>query len=612
MFTRFKKFAAAFIAIMLLCSCAGEKLPEASGGGKQPAMAESAEMVESSIFGRNVSYNAYSPADDLSVPISSGGIFGMAQIEKLLYFLGDGAVYSLDTETGDSKKLFDTSATAVTTHGGMLYTYSNETAVLSSYDPADGFVNDIPFKIDGIDSVEGLSVTDDYYVFKCRITGEVYIETYLMIYSRETGEQTLSKKAPMSGIDLYPYKGNKLLSMTYDSTFVMKHLNEFDVETGNSKNIQNLSLDHNSAVAYCPKTDTAIVYGIPSSISIGGESTVSDVPCPVTEYSLSDTDSIVLNRYYIDVSSRTGFFLSTYENVVCAVTTSDDKCRVYDCLNPPESITILGNSSATDLIYSFEKTTGILVKNATTVYDRLHLKLMAGDDDFDLYYTGSGYHYYVNAGTFVDLKTVESLNSRISKNAVADLIVSYDGKYFGMPMAVSNFCDEKFYPEDGSQYCYSLIASENLYYANNIDVAEGRYDDPSGEELYKLFKYLNDNPTGNRKKMPFGDSVMILSAGVYLMNPQSKNRDAAIKFLEYVFDVYSGEITGVVPEDDLYPAFDPNETYFIEWRCRPAEIVHPIFDARNAILSKNGELSNSELKKLARETAAEVAMRIGE
>ena len=82
--------------------------------------------------------------------------------------------------------------------------------------------------------------------------------------------------------------------------------------------------------------------------------------------------------------------------------------------------------------------------------------------------------------------------------------------------------------------------------------------------------------------------------------------------MEYLFDIYNGDIPGIVPEEDYYPKLESAEGCFAEWRCRPVEIIAPIFDARNDVKGKNGEMSRADLKKLAHEAAAEVAMRMGE
>lgn len=605
-----KKLFALILVILMLTACSSEG-SDILTDRKKPA-AEPAKSFTSSIFGRNVKYDAFTPAEGLALPIPSDEIKDMVQIEKRLYFLGNGAVHTLDIETGEAKKLFDTNAAMFATHGGMLYTYSAETSTLSEYDLSGSVTKELTIEITNVWSLYWLSVTDDYYVINCYIKEE-FIEPYILIYSRETKELTLSKKTPRMEIKLYPYKGNKLLSLSQGESG--DYLGIFDAESGKNEKNQMLDTEYRPAAVYCPKTDTALVYGIPPRMhrlyeylpELNGIS-----PVCITEYSLDDTDKIVHNRYYFDVSQDTKFFINVYENIVSAIATSDSEYRIFDYLNPPKSITFFGRGSALkDVTYQFEKDTGILIRELSTDYDKLALKLMAGDDDFDIFDPGWNYNNYVDAGACVDLKEIESLNSRISSNAAADLVASYDGKYFGVPAHIYNFDTEESYPEDGTSSCYSLMISEHLYYARNVDVAEGRYSDPNGDELYKLLKFINDNPTGNRKKMPFGEEVTILYAQMYMLNPKSQNRDNAIKFLEYMFDFYNGDIPGVVYEEDLYPELESTENCYAEWRYRVAAI-NPIYDARNAVHDQGGNMSNSELKKLAKETAAKVRMRMME
>lgn len=607
MISTLRKFAAIFISFILLCSCTGNNPSKSTEGRKQAAFNESGKKAESSIFGRNIAYDAYFPASDTVLPISSDKISDMVQVEKRLYLLGDGAVYTLDIESGKSDKLFDTDSTMLASHGDKLYTYSAETSVLSEYDTSGIATKELTLEVTGVDSVEGLAVTDDYYVFLCTIPGAVMMEPHLFVYSRGSAEFILSKKTRVTRV--YPYKGNKVLTVTMGSVFPSVDLNVFDAETGKSELLRNLGSDSElgskPGVVYCPKTDTVLAFG--HGVNLDG-----DTPVCITEFSLDDEDKMILNRYYLDVSYETEFFLSVYENIVSAISTTDSNIRIYDYLNPPDSITILGYDTVQDVVYSFEKETGILVKDAYTDFDKLVLKLMAGDDDFDIFNTSGAYHNYVDSGAYVNLKEIESLNSRISNNAAADLVVSYDGKYFGVPVHISNIWTEENYPEDGSKFSYSLVVSEAIYFARNVDVAEQRYSDPDGDELYKLFEFLNDNPEGSRKKMPFGDDATILNSNVYMLNPKSRNYDNAVRFLEYLFDAYNGDIPGIVPEADLYPILESTQNCYVEWRCRPIDIISPIMETRNTILNQNGDLSNSDLKKMAKEAAAEVAMRIGE
>ena len=603
-----KKALAIILSILLLFTACSSGSGEVLTGGKRPASDGTAKSVKSSVFGRSVKYDAVAAAEGLALPTAASEIADMAQAEETLYFLADGAVYSLGIISGESVRLFETEAEMFAVHGGEIFTYSPESSVLSEYDASGSLINELALEIEGVNSVEGLSVTDDYYVFVCTVPGTMMMEPHLFVYSRSGGEFILSKKTAVTRV--FPYKGNKVLTVTVGTVFPSVDINVFDAETGKSETLRQLGSESEfgdrPAAVYRPKTDTVLVFG-------AGAGNEGDVPVCITEFSLDDTDKMLLNRYYFGVTYGTKFFLGAYENIVAAISTSDGGIRVYDCLNPPESISILCHHiNGDEVIYGFEKETGILVTETYTDYDKLAVKLMAGDDDFDIFSPGSNYHNYVDAGVCADLKEVESLGEKIYGNAAAALVASYDGKYFGVPIGISNYLTEENYPEDGSGVSYSLVVSENLYLAKNVDISEARYSDPSGDELYKLFKYLNDNPTGNRKKMPFGEEVTILGTNVYMLNQKSQNRDSALKFLEYLFDAYSGNIPGLVPEGELYPTLESAENCYAEWRCRPIELISPIFNARNEILGKNGEMSASELKKLAKDAAAEVAMRIGE
>lgn len=77
---------------------------------KKETFTPTGENVKSSIFGRDVSYERVTPKENIAMPIDSKDIRDMLQIRTTLYFLTDGAVYTLDIESGESGRLFDTDA----------------------------------------------------------------------------------------------------------------------------------------------------------------------------------------------------------------------------------------------------------------------------------------------------------------------------------------------------------------------------------------------------------------------------------------------------------------------------------------------------------------------
>ena len=77
-------------------------------------------------------------------------------------------------------------------------------------------------------------------------------------------------------------------------------------------------------------------------------------------------------------------------------------------------------------------------------------------------------------------------------------------------------------------------------------------------------------------------------------------------------DVFSGKIPGVVSEELYYPELESLENCYVQGKCRPLELIGPVLNARNQIIAQGDSLSSGDIKKLARETAAQVAMMIGE
>lgn len=271
-----KKFFAEICAAVVFAGCSAESA-EGPARKPEPAQGGEARPIASSIFGRKVEYNAYTPAEGLSPPIPSGEIEDILRIEKRLYFLGDGAIFALDTENGESERLIETAAPMFATHGGRLYTYSPEEAVLREYDPSGGLLSEAELEIEGADSVEALAVTDGYFVFTCKIAGQIYVETQIFVYSRDSLEQTAAKSAPRAGVRLFPYKGDELLQIAEDGVFGAPILGAFDAKTAKSRKIRELSLGADPAVAYSPKTDTAIVFGCAEALWAEGEQ-----PCEIS------------------------------------------------------------------------------------------------------------------------------------------------------------------------------------------------------------------------------------------------------------------------------------------------------------------------------------------
>ena len=265
-----KKLISLLAAVMLLlCACAqGSGDDNTVRRGKKDAFSPSGQKVESSIFGRNIKYDSFTPAENISLPIESSEITDMLQIGKSLYFLTDGAVYTLDIESGVSDKLFDTIATMFASYGDTLYTYAPESGKLCAYSADGEIVSEAVLELQNEELVvEDIFVTDDYYCFKCEDkSGAIYVKQY-NAFDRQTLEHVniVSEKTEFSvPFRAYcSYKGNSLLKLE-DSTIY-----EIDLEAGKSSKLVRINVDYMytiSALAYNPKTDTVVLFTAPKRL----------------------------------------------------------------------------------------------------------------------------------------------------------------------------------------------------------------------------------------------------------------------------------------------------------------------------------------------------------
>lgn len=233
---------------------------------------------------------------------------------------------------------------------------------------------------------------------------------------------------------------------------------------------------------------------------------------------------------------------------------------------------------------------------------KLNTKLMAGDDDFDLYIDASAdFSRYMLNGFYTDLKQFEGLNERMSSNRLVDFAADYNGEYIGLPMSLRYNDQLKF------QYSSPAILD---YCAKNVDALEKRFSDPDGEKLYEVLRYVYDNDGDVQDDPREYIDFTFVECSYCIMSPNSKHKDAAALFLERMYDaveslpetLYSG------PYPDIGDA-DLSNTY-LTWKFMGIEVREPIIDAYLAALESDGD--DGTLKKLAEEAASEIAMRIGE
>lgn len=243
-----------------------------------------------------------------------------------------------------------------------------------------------------------------------------------------------------------------------------------------------------------------------------------------------------------------------------------------------------------------------IVEYDTSDYYKLSTKLMAGDDDFDLYIDSTwDFGKYMKGGFYTDLKQFDSLSEKLSSNRLVDFAADYNGEYIGVPLFL-RYNDELSYSNSSP----TLLD----YCAKNIDTLEGRFSDPDGGKLFEVLKYVYANDGDVKEDPREYIDFSFVQCSYCIMSPNSQHKEAAALFLERLFDAAAN-----MPDDDFsgrYPDIgdaDLSNAYLI-WKFMGVEVRRPIIDAYQAALESDGK--DSTLKKLAEDAAAEVAMYIKE
>lgn len=602
--------------LLLLCGCSSNSVNGTAGNKSNSKWQPTGQKVDSSIFGRSIKYDSWSPAENITLPVDSSEISDVIQIEKTLYILGDGGVYTLEIESGKSQKLIDTDADLFYVYTETVYTYNTQNSFLSVYDISGNLIEECELPVQEVYSVTGLYVTDDCFVLSGLYDGGIEKQfTRFYSFNKETKELIESSKNFSYRAAVCGYKGNELLLISEDS-FEQALLQSFNAQTAKAKELKSLGykfLGENAVdLCYNPKTDTLILtYANYTDYYIDGGDKIVEVAV-VEEHSLTESDSLVQQKFPLSVSKADSLYIGVFENIISCISTVENTFRYFDFQDPPKSITIAGSTYLipTELIESFENKYEILVRTANIDYERLVLKLMAGDTDFDLFITMEGTNIIL-AGAYSDLAQYQPLKTRISGNKIVQFVSSHNDTYFGVPIDITNYyAKETWENSNGGFNGYSHIVSEMLYCAQNIDAARGEYLDRDGEKLYKLLKFICDNPDGNEDKMPFGKEIVLYSPFYLMMSRASEQKEMAQLFLEYAFDVMNGDISGIVDDSHIYPDVESTEGCYVAWKCMSMSYRLPISNARVKALQSDKDAKT--LKKLAKEAAAEVVKRMME
>lgn len=241
-------------------------------------------------------------------------------------------------------------------------------------------------------------------------------------------------------------------------------------------------------------------------------------------------------------------------------------------------------------------------------YYALQTKLLAKDPDIDLIYSPTlDIFTLIHTEYYEDLGKYDSLRTRLESNAFTKYACSYNGEYFGISI----------YPNLDLGVGYNKAFTTLEYIKRNINLVEGTYQDPDGEEFFEVLKHCYQYPDDPLENAYYGEISPEIFSEYMIMSPYSNDKENAVKFLERAFDYINGDIqyedsTGkVLAASKQYPdvSEDELEGVYLTWKHFDSDnITKPLGDALNEALKSDG--SDETLRKLAQEAAREVRRRL--
>lgn len=577
-------------------------------------------------------YTPIKLCENITLPIASAEILDAAQIGKTLYLLGSGGVYSLDLETGDSSRIFDTDCRYLEAYGGLLHLFLPEEGCFRAYTEDGELQNELildDYKNPEPNSFKGFAAGDGRYIFAAD-NGSGGLSC--VVCDMKTGE-VKTFGAPKNLRRLCSYKDGKFLAICYSTSAADCAVWEINADTEKSTKLGDINdMYLLFDAAYNPHTDSLLM-------SACG----ADMQVFISEFTINSLENSIISKPKLQAAGQSNFRLAVSENIASYVTDLAADYYFYDYENPTPSITFAYfgvQRDLTDFISEFESKNDVIVK--VIHYDKeqvenLNIKLMAGDSDIDCFSTNTLRKFaYITNYQFEDLYQFNDLADKIRANPFAEAISTFDYRCFGIPYAL------KFYPEGSTPYDgldeesvnyleemrldgkYFYLRSEQLkkYIRLNIDLETGRYSDPEGEEFYEVLKQAHENSGETDSYTDYSEIPYIRAEQPYveaeylMMNPTSEKKELTASFLAQFFDYIDGGEAEAA--EDYLESSGSAPALQIQWKYDDYTTCEPLYEAFNSIFAtgeNNGggnTVTDESLRALAHEAASEVAMRIGE
>ncbi|MCR5683019.1 MAG: ABC transporter substrate-binding protein [Clostridiales bacterium] len=541
--------------------------------------------------------DTYDTPPTATVDPFDGKVNGLALMENTVYYATDAGVFRYDEEMGSGVPILDVPVDFVEKHRGAVIAVS--LAERCVYRIENNATEEIPLALDARikpDDVFSFAVCNDSFVFLCRDTEKISGGPLaLFMIDRKTGDL---RTAPVATTILkaFSYKGNRIFLFNSGNTSDDCWFSVYDTEAEREEDRIPVHQTAVSDAEYCPYNDSLMIY------------TRDAFTKKMSLIRLDLTERIARTLISFDNASdpnKKGL-VATETNIVCCGMRDSGELRYYDADREYPSVTVVVYGypqPALEFVMStFKDRHGIDVNLLQIGYDeveKLNAKLLAQDDDIDLYCTfGLTPAYYILRNAFCDLRQFDTLADNLSRCALMiEAAASYNGAVFGVPTEPSlGLIDTA---AEGNLYNNSFYQ----YMAMQIDLTKKEYRDENGEALKTLYQHYLAYPEDNGPTPPWGDFRMFW-ASYMIMNPSSHHKEEAALFLNDLLSLHLGDFDGQAASFPLmqlvtkYPENADYEDVYIQWKFTDMNVFNMIGDGLDAL--KPGEMTDEAAKDLAR------------
>ncbi|MBE6726408.1 MAG: hypothetical protein E7576_14655 [Ruminococcaceae bacterium] len=537
----------------------------------------------------------YAAPPTASIDRFDGKNNGIVLCGNTLYYATDAGLFRFDEQENAGVPILEVPVDFVEKHHGAMFAVSlaERCVYRIENDTAQTALSGLDERITADDTFS-FAVCNDYFVFLGRDPEKTSGGPIaLFLIDRMSGETRAASVA--SSISRgFGYEGNRIFLYNYGRSTDDCYFSVYDTETEREEDRIPISQMGVSDAEYCPYIDSLLIY------------TRDDITRKMTLKQLALTDRLTrtLTSYGDAADANTKGMIAAETNIVCCGLTDSETLRYFNLNEEHPSVTVAvygyPQGALQVLMNLFKEKRGIDVNLIQIDYgevEKLNTKLLAQDDDIDVYYTmGLTEAYYILRDVYCDLKQFDTLSANLSRCAsLIEAAATYNGKVFGVPTEFG-LVDTA---AEGNLYNNSFYQ----YMAREIDLTEKAYRDGDGEALKTLYRHYRAYPNDDRPTPRWGDFKMVWCSYM-MMNPASRHKEEAALFLNDLLALELGDFDEEAASQPLMALVTkyPENTDFgdvsVRWKFTDMNIFNMIRDGLNAV--ESDEMTDEEAKELAR------------